>query len=92
VADASTVPAADLVPRPYKFFDETRETLAVRPNEQHRWYYKYQQQADEVLIFKGFDSHGEARACPHSAFVDEAHADDELRQSIEIRALLIYDD
>jgi hypothetical protein len=64
----------------------------VRPNEHHRWYYKYQQRADEVLIFKGFDSHGKARACPHSAFIDELHAEDELRESIEIRALLIYDE
>jgi hypothetical protein len=82
----------DLVARPYKFFDETRETLTVRPNEQHRWYFKNQQRADEVLIFKGFDTHGEARASPHSAFIDEEYAEDELRESIEIRALLIYDD
>ncbi|KAF2431248.1 hypothetical protein EJ08DRAFT_193365 [Tothia fuscella] len=92
IADASTVPAEDIIPRPYKFFDETRETTAVRPNEKHRWYFKSHQQADEVLIFKGFDSHGNARACPHSAFVDQKYADDELRESIEIRALLIYDD
>jgi hypothetical protein len=44
------------------------------------------------LIFKGFDSHGEVRACPHSAFVDKDHENGELRESIEIRALLIYDE
>jgi hypothetical protein len=86
------VAPSDLVPRPYQFFNETRETLTVRPNENHRWYFKNEQKADEVLIFKGFDTHGEARACPHSAFIDDKYADEALRESIEIRALLIYDD
>ena len=65
--------------------------MSCRPNEQHRWYYKGEQKKDEVLVFKGFDTHGEARACPHSAFVDEKYVDEEVRESIEIRALLIYD-
>ncbi|KAF2404966.1 hypothetical protein EJ06DRAFT_485398 [Trichodelitschia bisporula] len=91
VADASTVAPEDFVSRPYKFFEETRETASVRPSDKHKWYFKRYQQADEVLIFKGFDMQGNARAAPHSAFKDPEHEGDELRESIEIRALLIYD-
>lgn len=91
IADASTVPDSDYVARPYKFFDQVRETFTVQYNPSHEWYYKYQQTPEEVLIFKGFDTHGNARVCPHSAFVDEDHKSEEVRESIEIRALLIYD-
>ncbi|QDS74615.1 hypothetical protein FKW77_008810 [Venturia effusa] len=92
IASASSVSASDFIRRPYKFFDETRETLAVRPNPSHEWFYKYQQTPEEVLLFKGFDTHGNARVCPHSAFVDEEEKGKEVRESIEIRALLIYED
>lgn len=66
--------------------------MAVKPNPKHEWFFKYQQTPEDVLLFKGFDTHGDVRACPHSAFVDEAEKDKEVRESIEIRALLIYED
>jgi hypothetical protein len=50
------------------------------------------QQPDEVLIFKGYDNHGGARVCPHSAFKDDEFEDGEPRESIEIRALLLWPD
>ncbi|OJD10912.1 hypothetical protein AJ78_08200 [Emergomyces pasteurianus Ep9510] len=34
-----------------------RETYNVIFNEQHKWYYLEDQQPDEVLVFKGFDTH-----------------------------------
>ncbi|RDI85500.1 hypothetical protein Vi05172_g4461 [Venturia inaequalis] len=92
VASASTVPHCDFVRRPCKFFDHKRETLAVRHNPKHEWFFKYQQTPEDVLLFKGFDTHGDARTCPHSAFVDEEEKGKEVRESIEIRALLIYED
>lgn len=66
--------------------------MAVKPNPKHEWFFKYRQTPEDVLLFKGFDTHGDARACPHSAFVDEEEKDKEVRESIEIRALLIYED
>ena len=63
---------------------ERGETWAVKPppsssHGQHRWYYKYAQRPDEVLLIKCFDSDttNEARRTPHSAFeVPPRHFDD----------------
>lgn len=92
VIDAQSVPHTDLCPRPYRSFQEIRETVAIKPNPNHRWCYKFEQAADEVLIFKGYDNHGTSRVCPHSAFKDEEFEDGEARESIEIRALLLWPD
>jgi hypothetical protein len=61
-------------------------------NPKHKWHYKFGQQPDEVLIFKQFDNFGRARACPHTAFVDEEFENSDARESIEIRALLLWPD
>jgi hypothetical protein len=45
-----------------------------------------------VFLFKGFDTHGEGRACSRSAFVDLEQLGGEVRESIEIGALLICED
>jgi hypothetical protein len=92
VTDAASVPHTDLCPRPYSSFQDVRETVAIKPNPNHRWCYKFAQTADEVLIFKGYDNHGTSRVCPHSAFKDEEFEDGEPRESIEIRALLLWPD
>lgn len=44
------------------------------------------------MIFKQYDNHGRARACPHTAFVDEEYKDSYPRESIEVRAILIWPD
>lgn len=65
--------------------------MGIKPNPSlHQWYYKFAQAADEVLVFKQFDNFGLARACPHSAFIDEEYEDAEPRESIEVRAILIW--
>lgn len=84
------------------------ETWAVKPGSyhtahQHRWYYKYAQRPDEVMLIKCFDSNtaNEARRTPHSAFEDPTHPDNAVngnegdkdlsgRESIEVRALVFY--
>jgi len=69
------------------------ETYTVRPNPNHRWYFKYAQRPDEVTLIKCFDTKeepGVARRVPHSAFVDESEEDKEARESIEVRALVFY--
>ncbi|KAF1988840.1 hypothetical protein K402DRAFT_327789 [Aulographum hederae CBS 113979] len=90
VADASTVPHSDLVIRQNRWMKDIRESMGLVPNDAHRWYYKYGQGPDDVLIFKQFDNHGKARACPHTAFVDDEFEDAAPRESIELRAILMW--
>jgi hypothetical protein len=90
IADAATVPHADLVVRPNRWFKEIRESMGIRPSARHRWCYKFAQQPEDVLIFKQSDNHGPARACPHTAFVDKEFESADARESIEIRAFLLW--
>jgi hypothetical protein len=66
----------------------------VKPNPDHRWYFKYAQRPDEVTLIKCYDSleDGRARRVPHSAFVDPSEEDKDGRESIEVRTLVFYDD
>lgn len=66
---------------------------AYHPDE--CWYYADKMQPDEVYFIKCFDSVRDgktARRCPHTAFVDPDTADDITRQSIEVRALVFFED
>lgn len=94
VADATSVPDSDLVPVELIYPNRVGETLTVRPNENHRWYYLKEQQPNEVLLIKCFDSKtdGRARRVPHSAFVDESTVNEEPRESIEVRSLVFHPD
>jgi hypothetical protein len=94
IIDASSVPDSDLVPIELIYPDRVGETLAVRPNENHRWFYLKEQQPNEVMLIKCFDSKtdGRARRVPHSAFVDESTAHEEARESIEVRTLVFHPD
>lgn len=93
VADAHSVPDSDLVGVGLIYPTRKGETYTVRPNPNHRWYFKYAQRPDEVTLIKCFDTKeepGVARRVPHSAFVDEREEDKEARESIEVRALVFY--
>lgn len=79
------------------------ETLAVAPNDSHRFYYCRDMRPEEVMLLKCFDSWGEgmrpsgrqglAVRTPHTAFVDPATPADALgRQSIEVRCLVFYEE
>ncbi|KAK1750128.1 amino acid permease-domain-containing protein [Echria macrotheca] len=94
VASAPSVPDSDLVPVALIYPNRRGETYTVRPNPQHKWFFKYAQRPDEVTLIKCFDSRDDgsvARRVPHSAFVDPAEEDKEPRESIEVRALVFYD-
>jgi hypothetical protein len=89
---ASEVPESDLIPMPFDTAEGKGVKFGVRASHQHRWYYKYKQEPNEVLVFKAFDtdkSCGETRV-PHSAFTDVDEEDKAPRESIECRALLFY--
>lgn len=73
--------------------DHERESWTVKPSAAHRWYFKYAQQEDEVLLIKCFDSVADgsvARRAPHSAFQNPRHVGDHFRESIEIRVMVFY--
>lgn len=94
MADARSVPDEDLVPAAIVLPTGRRnETFTVRPNAAHRWYFKYAQKPDEVLLFKIFDSKEDvARRTPHSSFMDPSAEENSLRWSVEVRAFLFYDE
>lgn len=65
--------------------------MGLKFSLKHKWYYKFAQQPDEVLVSKQFDNFGRGRACPHTAFRDEEAEDGgETRESIEVRAMLFW--
>lgn len=67
------------------------ETWTVMSNSAHRWFFKNEQQPDEVVLIKCFDSDTSvARRVPHSAFKDGDRDEAPNRQSIEVRALVLY--
>lgn len=93
VADANTVPDADLVSAIMVEDDYHGEQWVVRHNPAHKWYFKHGLTPDEVLLIKCFDSDcAVARRALHSAIEDAAYKDLESRQSIEVRCLVLYDD
>lgn len=93
LADAHSVPDSDLVPAALIYPNRAGETYVVKPNPNHRWYFKYAQQPDEPLFIKCYDSvdDGRARRIPHTAFSDPAHDNEAPRESIETRTLVFYD-
>ena len=63
--------------------------------DEHRWFYFPHMHKDELLLFKQFDSDPKARAryCFHTAFNDPTIPKDApARQSIEVRAVALFND
>ncbi|KAK1776962.1 hypothetical protein QBC45DRAFT_380144 [Copromyces sp. CBS 386.78] len=94
LCDARTVSDADLVPGSIILKSgQCRESWTVKPNMEHRWYFKYQQQPDEVVLIKCFDSVSSpdmARRAPHCAVEDPDAKEREWRESVEVRCLVFW--
>jgi hypothetical protein len=91
VADANSVPDADLVGAEMVENDFYGESWVVRHNADHRWYFKYRMTPQDVLLIKCFDSETTlARRALHSAFEDPAYRGEASRQSVEVRCLVFY--
>lgn len=91
VADARSVPDADLVAADLVEHDYAGESWVIRHNPSHRWHYKHAMTPRDVLLIKCFDSDETvARRALHSAFEDPAYRELDSRQSIEVRTLVFY--
>jgi hypothetical protein len=94
VFDSRTVSVADLVPGEVRYPGRTGEIYLLTHSSRHRWSYYSAMDRHEALIFKQFDSQvsGVARYTPHAAFdLPDAPPDAPLRESIELRCLVVYD-
>ncbi|KAF2866335.1 amino acid permease-domain-containing protein [Massariosphaeria phaeospora] len=94
VAEANSVDDGSLVVTKLIYPNREGETLAVKYDAKHKWYYKSALTPDEVLLIKCFDSKldGRARRVPHTAFGVPGTEDKEGRESIEVRALVFHED
>ncbi len=92
LVDARTLAPGDLVPSDLVYRDRVGETYALQHDPGQRWCYFPKLAPDEAILIKGYDSAADvARFTPHSAFEDPASpADAPERESIEVRALVIY--
>ncbi|MEQ9638432.1 MAG: CmcJ/NvfI family oxidoreductase [Alphaproteobacteria bacterium] len=93
LADASSIPAEDLIATDQVFPDRVGEIYQLAMGEGHRWYYASQMTPDEVVLIKGWDSldDGRARFAPHGAFELEGSENAPARESIEVRTLVIIE-
>ncbi|KAF2819505.1 hypothetical protein CC86DRAFT_449888 [Ophiobolus disseminans] len=93
VAEANSVGEESLVVTELIYPNRRGETLAVKHNPAHRWYYKSGLTPDEVILIKCFDSKldGRARRVPHTAFHVPGTEDKEGRESIEVRCLVFHE-
>jgi len=93
LCDARSVSDDDLITVERHSKDRIGEVQQVLQNNNHRWFYFPQMQANEALLIKTFDSatDGRAQFSVHTAFEDPTAAADAIpRESIETRALLFY--
>jgi hypothetical protein len=94
ICDAQSVAQKDLVAADLVYPDRTGENYLVTFGNAHRWFFAPGMAADEALTFRCYDSatDGRARFTPHAAFIDPtAPPDAPPRESLELRALVLYD-
>ena len=93
VCDARTVMTGDLVVSEVRYPRRTGEIYVATYSPLHRWSYFSRMDRHEALVFKQYDSQvsGVARFTPHAAFDHpDVPPDAPLRESIELRCLVIY--
>ncbi|KAI0536366.1 hypothetical protein GGR58DRAFT_528394 [Xylaria digitata] len=68
------------------------QTLEVRANPNHKWYYLSEMQPEEALIFKCYDSKNSSQSrCCHASFKHPQTASDAPRESMEMRFFVFYE-
>ncbi|GAA5901161.1 hypothetical protein JCM8208_002292 [Rhodotorula glutinis] len=95
--DKDLVRARLLYPTEGEFAQPEGETLTVKYNAAHKWYYLSEMGPDEVLLLKCWESLPDGKIgtiTPHTAFHDPRFFGKEgveLRESIEVRALVFHE-
>jgi hypothetical protein len=93
MCDARSVAPEDWIACDLDYGDRVGEIYNVAFNPEHRWHYVPKMEADEILIFKTYDSleDGTTRFTAHTAFVDPTTPPGApARESIETRVLAFY--
>lgn len=92
LCDGSSVAPQALRAVELRYPDRTGEIYYLTHDPQQRWYFAADMTVDEAWLFKNFDSAPArpVRAAPHSAFSDPRHRGGAPRESIEVRALAIF--
>ena len=93
LCDGSSVAPHSLRKVELRYPDRTGEIYYLMHEPRQRWYFASDMTVDEAWLFKNFDSAppGPGRLAPHSAFTDPRHARVAPRESIDVRALAIFD-
>jgi len=95
ICDARSVQPGDLIPAERRHPSRVGEIYQLAFNPGHRWYWFPDMQPDEALMFKCYDSNrdGRARFTAHGSFDDpNAPADAPVRESIEVRSIVFWED
>ena len=101
LCDVRTVQADDLVQTHIHHFSESDpdtprhsgQIYSLRHNLSHKWYYFSAMQPDEVLLLRNWDSTADKKSdyTPHTGFKNNLAPEGTIpRESIEIRALVVY--
>jgi hypothetical protein len=93
ICDAQTIGVDDFVTSDLIYPHRRGETLALRFNPSHQWYYFPEMRPDEAVLLKCYDSadDGRARMTAHTGFDDPGSPPDaQPRESIEARAFVFY--
>ncbi|EUC45992.1 hypothetical protein COCMIDRAFT_25872 [Bipolaris oryzae ATCC 44560] len=86
--------ARDLISSDNIYVHRIRENYNVLWNKRHKWYFLEDQQPNEILVFKTFDTHatkGHARLCAHASFRNPLAAPTARpRESFECLSVVIF--
>lgn len=92
ICDGTSVASDALRTVELRYADRTGEIQYLVHESGQRWCFASDMTLEEAWLFKNFDSApGPARAAPHSAFIDPRHPLVAPRESIEVRAVAIFD-
>jgi len=93
LCDGASVGSRALRTSELRYTDRTGEIYYLVHESGQRWYFASDMSVDEAWLFKNFDSAppGAGRVAPHSAFTDPRHQDVSPRESIEVRALALFE-
>lgn len=86
------IPTGAAAVAPVEGEDQMIAASILRYRPEHRWWYFSNMAAEDVLLFKFYDSdHLVTWRCPHTAFHDASLADARIRSSIEVRCIAFFE-